>query len=623
MLSTRWADPPALLFRPQLSIGDGSLAFMHKIAQQNSVSRGFLRRVGIDFVPTSLARVGCLRQDSDRDRLVQFVSALAEARRRWPHAWLHRRSRFCPVCLRESGRWRVDWEIRFADACRLHGVWLIDECGCGRPLTWERADLSFCVCGRRLVDMRASPCPPSVSVLSAALIFAGCGVGEGCAASMIKDLDFGGLHSVIWLLGRYATACAHWDPRRPPEDLRRSWTISSAAAAVVEGWPDSFFRVLDVYCSRSRRSSVEGQMLGTFGALYTTMYRGHPEQYQILREAFETFIRERWTGALGLRNRRLSANTIKAASWVSISKVAPEAKLRRRAAVEGLESMGVPLARRTTRSGRTYVMALRNGPEITLRRSSLCLKEAAAQLGLSKRRMHDLALRQILPASRRAGFGSVWALDAETWKTLMEPLASAPTLYARPPGSVRLDHVLRFWRWPAAWIGEVIGKLLAGEVAIAGRVPGTIGCRGLLLSVDELRRIEAGLRRVQPSDRVSIPAAAEQLGVKQQVAYDLVRRQLLRTVSARDPSGRLVRTTTARDIDAFRAEYVFGREVARQLGCTPRVALRELTSLGATPASGPGVDGCRQVVFRRDSNLATAVRALTAAQASRELCRLC
>lgn len=52
-----------------------------------------------------------------------------------PLLWLrHRRSRYCPKCLAESGgRWALLWRLRWATACLRHSCLLMDVCpACGR-----------------------------------------------------------------------------------------------------------------------------------------------------------------------------------------------------------------------------------------------------------------------------------------------------------------------------------------------------------------------------------------------------------------------------------------------------------------------------------------------------------
>lgn len=87
-------------------------------------------------------------------------------------------------------------------------------------------------------------------------------------------------------------------------------------------------------------------------------------------------------------------------------------------------------------------------------------------------------------------------------------------------------------------------------------------------------------------------AAAKVLGIKQEVAYDLVRKGLLRSTTA----GALGQRMSGADIELFQATYVSLANLARDGRRSPRALLAELP---ATPVCGPAIDGARQYFYRR------------------------
>ena len=98
---------------------------------------------------------------------------------------------------------------------------------------------------------------------------------------------------------------------------------------------------------------------------------------------------------------------------------------------------------------------------------------------------------------------------------------------------------------------------------------------------------------------MSVKEAADKLGVKQQVAYEWVRRGLLRTVAGTTKAEAGSRITPEA-LDYFRKEYVTGVELAATVGSrSRRHSSPQLMELGLTPVSGPSVDGARQYLFRR------------------------
>lgn len=56
----------------------------------------------------------------------------------------------CPQCLSEHRHIPKLWAITIVTACPRHGTRLIDQCICGRKLSWRRPAMDVCVCGAPL-----------------------------------------------------------------------------------------------------------------------------------------------------------------------------------------------------------------------------------------------------------------------------------------------------------------------------------------------------------------------------------------------------------------------------------------------------------------------------------------
>lgn len=99
-------------------------------------------------------------------------------------------------------------------------------------------------------------------------------------------------------------------------------------------------------------------------------------------------------------------------------------------------------------------------------------------------------------------------------------------------------------------------------------------------------------RRADSVGGISVDQAARVLGLKQQVAYDLVRRGFLRSMQS-DGHGHRV---SLGDIEQFQESYVSLAELAHCEHRTPRALLRDS---GVAPVTGPSIDRSRQYFFRR------------------------
>lgn len=84
-------------------------------------------------------------------------------------------------------------------------------------------------------------------------------------------------------------------------------------------------------------------------------------------------------------------------------------------------------------------------------------------------------------------------------------------------------------------------------------------------------------------------------GLKEQVVYELIERDLLGAKRTRGGRGWLNRIDPG-ELQAFRETYVSLATLAKATGKAPRALLK---ALQVAPVTGPAVDGARQYFFRR------------------------
>jgi hypothetical protein len=117
-----------------------------------------------------------------------------------------------------------------------------------------------------------------------------------------------------------------------------------------------------------------------------------------------------------------------------------------------------------------------------------------------------------------------------------------------------------------------------------------------------------------PCSTLSIQDVAERIGVKQEVAYALVRSGLLPTVGMDAGTKRDGRGVTPSALETFGQRYAFARDLAKQLGRSPKAIVEKLRLLGLRPVCGPLIDGCRQILYLNDSVLTKAVEVIRVAR---------
>lgn len=568
-----------LLIRPDRQPSEGPRGYRLRLSEANMLPPSLTYLVDLE-----LASVGA-------ERAIDLERAI----------WAYERARYCPHCLTRDGFWRLGWELLFADACSSCGCWLVDTCrDCGDNPGWRRDNLMRCRCGAALGDETTSAAPLEVARLSLTL------EQRALASTELEISELSKMSPVqctklIRLIGAYGTLNGH---RKPQKILRsgsvaNSWPISSFAAEVLCNWPDGLHTLLDKL--RAGASAHDrGRMNGSFGGFYRALYVALREQaFDWVRDAFEDYVAEHWTGSIGLRNRRLPVSILERINWMPSQAAAKQLGVSARRLALLIASGQIDAQQRTTRNGRAYQVVRRS--DLAAVRvgnvSEMMLAQAADALGLKRQRLARL-LPTVCPAAiKAADRGAAWAIPrswVERWAATLDAL---PFQTVDTRTEVTLDHVLRFWVASDDALARLLLDIESGGLRPLGRVAAHEGLPSLVLGRSDSMRYAA-----KPDDAIrawlTIPEAAERLAVKQEVAYALARLGLIRTDIQRI-GRRHVHGVHQRDLDAFRAQYVFAREIATTLRRSPRAIVCALGSLGIQPAAGPNVNGCRQVVYVR------------------------
>lgn len=125
----------------------------------------------------------------------------------------------------------------------------------------------------------------------------------------------------------------------------------------------------------------------------------------------------------------------------------------------------------------------------------------------------------------------------------------------------------------------------------------TSSVRELYVSREHVRRLYV---ESTAHEMLSIPEAAKKLGLKQEVAYHLVRVGLLKTCllqSARRASNGV----SLEDLSNFEMQYAPLSRLAKEAGVNPRSSLKWARAINLDFVSGPSIDGGRQFIvsYRR------------------------
>jgi hypothetical protein len=371
--------------------------------------------------------------------------------------------------------------------------------------------------------------------------------------------------------------------------LETATALMAGLAWLLDNWPENFQKLLTAV-HRQAKTGVSLQR--TFGSLYRVLYRQFKEpNYQFLRDAFEGYVHRNWDGLICKRNKSLKPNTVSAHPQLTLKQAAKKVgsgvsvikQLMNAGLVSGHQSQ--------LDSGRTTRSLNRNhvGKIVALTKDTVVLEEAAKILALPKRRV-----RLLIQAGLIKPVVSRKQVNAATWRI---PRAQLSTLWFTPSTMlpdgryISMVNFLKHWRLSDEEFVALVEAIQNQKIICYAAQTQGIPIGKTHLNDQQFGDWLTGYR-FEHSQSMSVDCAAKALGLKQQVAYQLVQSGLIET---NPPSGKGVRIS-ADQLQQFQANYVSLAELARIRGCSSR---KLLEALPTKPVTGPTVDGNRQYFYQR------------------------
>jgi hypothetical protein len=164
---------------------------------------------------------------------------------------------------------------------------------------------------------------------------------------------------------------------------------------------------------------------------------------------------------------------------------------------------------------------------------------------------------------------------------------------------VSVAEALRLFVPSAATI-DFFHALFEGKMTVWFSGDSVASLRDLRVARQEAKAV-VRLTAKRLGDKLSIPNVAKTLGIKEEVAYHLVRRGLIGSSPMR-AGRREARFVEQAEIDRFQAEIQPLARVAAKAGVGGRPSLQWAIDAGFELVSGPSVDGGRQYFVRMPSD---------------------
>lgn len=523
--------------------------------------------------------------------------------------WSITNAKYCPICMASEFYWRELWDLTLYTVCTLHKRELLYRCpGCQAKATQKILFRESCdSCGHPIITACSS-----LPTVDESKLWISVELEQrirGCSKNVspgVDSLTLAQFHFLAIRIAVRALSCTHDMNMIIASKSYKNVVPDLAAAAgkILLGWPKTFHDLLNNLMDL-RESSLSWKLGSAFGRIYNDVYLSLTDRcYDFVRDEFEQYVVLYWEGPLAMRNRRLSECTLLAHRWLPYKKAArtvglPESFLRRM-------HMSGELATRefTYACGKTAtVVDLEEARRLTSsRHEPINLRETSRLLCLSRKRIEQLIEAGILKfVGGCPHAGERWLIDYSSIGALV------PNIFLKSCGVdfITISQVAKHYLPTSNGLTELVVAIKDGEIPVFCRAESEAVCVGeWLVSKSELLLRKIKLHSSSQDKGLSVADAAKELGVKEEVAYALVRHGRLRSekVQCSRRSAQIISPTA---IKHFKRNYILSPEVALLLEIPRGNVLLQLRDEGFSPVVGPTLlhAKCRQYAWRRSKKL--------------------
>lgn len=524
-----------------------------------------------------------------------------------------KRPKICPHCLAERPILPALWDLSFMTVCPTHASALTNLCpACHSPLAWHRSEIERCACGFDLTKIETTASPDAtVQLVRSIAARTDLWRSEHCQTlpAEFEALPLGQALDLVTLFGVYGVGHGQGKGWRLASQLdpAQMQEVLHSAARILSGWPETFYTLLDDvrrYAGVGKtRSGLEHEFRALYKALYPRVLVGNPP-YRFVQKAFETYLQKNWDGGFVTRkNTKLCRIDHDEFRYISRAGAARQLGISHHLLDDLIDAGHIPVVQR--QMGRRTLTLIDRQHLDTMRSVGadlINLRAAGTILGLSKGPLLDLVNRSIIPAHRgpRVDGSATWWFRRSSLNQFVDAVFSHQL---DSGASDSLDPFISFTRalrrvsTKGLKVGDLLTAILSGTLPLADRdveFTGLQGCRFRESAVLAL----LSAHRIGSTDWMSITMAARRLALKEEVAYQLAHRNLLRTRSVvvdRKPQ----LAVPADAIDEFTTSYVSASDLAAEYGTSPSHVVNELRRNGIRATTGPSIDQTRKYFFSR------------------------
>lgn len=598
-----------LLFNPEPYQGESVRGFLLRTAEANVLERSSW----LKNIPSEVERIQLMIGPVLRGRAPDWLQDRSVIEKRSSTYQRLAGVRCCPDCLAEHRYWRFEWEHVLYVVCHRHRRRMHDRCpSCMSKLKWERSELMRCSCGAAICDWRPAPVARDEEVelchhVAAALANEHGGMtGEirGDFYPLLASLSLRDLEVLIVTFGAYGERMGNIERCGPCKvaEIDDAHKLVRVAAHMLVNWPQRFNGVLreiggyDEPDAQARESSRDFQNF-----VRAIRNRFNTAGLAFVVAAYRNFIYENWSGVLSRRQKWLDEERLDAQRYITAGIACKMLGTSRRQLRQFMDQNILRGYVTRTQNHREFIVVERDSiaNAKALLDDHIPLAGAAKLLGLPKGRVCELVVAGLLPEVRQLFTPDrICRFSRNEIAAFIKRLSAGKREPSEEEELVSATTVLKTHLASAEEFCSLVRAILTREIAIVKVSSSIQGFAALMFARAEFYKWRSKLRLKDECPKLTVVEAADRLGVKQEVAYHLVRIGLLPSLTMLFGK-RMCRLVRLADIEAFEASYISAVNTTLIETSSVNAALRDFRARGIHPIVGPTIDGCRQYFFRR------------------------
>lgn len=387
-------------------------------------------------------------------------------------------AKFCPDCVKETGKISVYWDIGYAVACPVHRRKPISQCPvCKKRVSWYRPGLLTCRCGTDLggieSDEEVDPRMVGLMHILRAKLFKLTALNDEVNALKfpIEAFDKMSLRTYLALIDRFGKLGDQ--EKGITSRVGKEYRHVMTAAKALSDWPYGFYRFLESL-KTSQSSEAKPSYFGLrkqFEGFYVAIFKTNlpRQEMEFLHEGFVMFGESYWKKAT-VDKRLYDKMSDAQPRLVGINEIAKKMGVNS-STVKQLVKMGVVSVTEVMKGNRKRLLfnATNGYPQRIKEGNSYTAREAARILGLPP---------NVLTALRPIGVfelqylgtktGSFHEYDIANFQKRMLNL-KAKSEAGDEKDSITLKEVMRMKLGGAEQKAKLIQAIFQNEIQVIGR----------------------------------------------------------------------------------------------------------------------------------------------------------